>query len=259
MFEGEAKMDYKLLLDSVVMAGEVMLQSGAETWRVEDTMLRMLKMSRLKTAEVFAMTTGFTVTLDDPGMDSLTVVRRIQNRSMNLERVDRINQLSRNFCSEEISVEELFREVRKIYREPGDSRAHLVGYMILTAGFTLMFGATVTDAVVAAAAGFLSGQGVWACRKIGLHAFLSNGIAAFLIGVTAILWSRFLTGNYDLHSIIIGSIMPLVPGVAITNAIYDTLHGDYISGSARMLEAFVTAAAIGIGVGLSMVLFQGAM
>ena len=90
-------MDYKLLLDSVVMAGEVMLRSGAETWRVEDTMLRMLRMSKLKTAQVFAMTTGFTVTLDDPSMDSLTVVRRIENRSMNLERVDQINQISRNF------------------------------------------------------------------------------------------------------------------------------------------------------------------
>ena len=50
-------MDYKLLLDSVVMAGEVMLRSGAETWRVEDTMLRMLRMTKLKTAQVFAMTT----------------------------------------------------------------------------------------------------------------------------------------------------------------------------------------------------------
>ena len=97
-------MDYKLLLDSVVMAGEVMLRSGAETWRVEDTMLRMLRMSKLKTAQVFAMTTGFTVTLDDPSMDSLTVVRRIENRSMNLERVDQINQISRNFCCGELTV-----------------------------------------------------------------------------------------------------------------------------------------------------------
>ena len=106
-------MDYKLLLDSVVMAGEIMLESGAETWRVEDTMLRMLKMSKLKTAEVFAMTTGFTVTLDDPSMDSMTVVRRIENRSMNLERVDRINQISRNFCCGAMTVEEMFREVKK--------------------------------------------------------------------------------------------------------------------------------------------------
>lgn len=250
-------MDYKLLLDSVVMAGEVMLRSGAETWRVEDTMLRMLRMSQLKTAQVFAMTTGFTVTLDDPSMDSLTVVRRIESRSMNLERVDQINQISRNFCRGELTVEEMFREVKKIYREPGDTRAHLPGYMILTAGFTLMLGAAAQDAAVAAVAGILSGFGVWLCRRIGLHVFLVNAIGAFLIGVTAILCTRLLPGAYDLHSIIIGSIMPLVPGVAITNAVYDTLHGDYISGAARMLEAFVTAAAIGIGVGLSMALFQG--
>ncbi len=249
-------MDYKLLLDSVVMAGEIMLRSGAETWRVEDTMLRMLRMSKLKTAQVFAMTTGFTVTLDDPSMDSLTVVRRIESRSMNLERVDQINQISRNFCCGDLTVEEMFRAVKKIYREPGDRKAHLPGYMILTAGFTLMLGAAVSDAAVAAVAGLISGLGVWGCRKVGLHVFLVNAIGAFLIGMTAILCTRMLPGNYELHSIIIGSIMPLVPGVAITNAVYDTLHGDYISGAARMLEAFVTAAAIGIGVGISMALFQ---
>ena len=56
-------MDYKLLLDTAVMAGEILLESGAETWRVEDTMLRMLRMSGLKTADVLALTTGFVVTL----------------------------------------------------------------------------------------------------------------------------------------------------------------------------------------------------
>ena len=61
-------MDYKLLLDTAVMAGEILLESGAETWRVEDTMLRMLRMSGLKTADVLALTTGFVVTLDDPAM-----------------------------------------------------------------------------------------------------------------------------------------------------------------------------------------------
>ena len=70
-------MDYKLLLDTVVMAGEILLESGAETWRVEDTMLRMLRMSGLKTADVLALTTGFVVTLDDPSMDSMTVMRSI--------------------------------------------------------------------------------------------------------------------------------------------------------------------------------------
>ena len=46
--------------------------------------------------------------------------------------------------------------------------------------------------------------------------------------------------------------MPLVPGVAITNAVFDTLHGDYLSGTARMLEAFVTAAAVAMGIGIGL-------
>lgn len=78
-------MDYKLLLDTAVMAGEILLESGAETWRVEDTMLRMLRMSGLKTADVLALTTGFVVTLDDPAMDSMTVMRSVESRATELD------------------------------------------------------------------------------------------------------------------------------------------------------------------------------
>ena len=80
-------MDYKLLLDTAVMAGEILLESGAETWRVEDTMLRMLRMSGLKTADVLALTTGFVVTLDDPSMDSMTVMRRVESRATDLKEI----------------------------------------------------------------------------------------------------------------------------------------------------------------------------
>jgi uncharacterized membrane protein YjjP (DUF1212 family) len=51
--------------------------------------------------------------------------------------------------------------------------------------------------------------------------------------------------------------MPLVPGVAITNAIRDTLNGDYVSGAARAVEAFIKALAIALGVGLGLMLFGG--
>ena len=65
--------------------------------------------------------------------------------------------------------------------------------------------------------------------------------AVFLLG------SRVPGMNLDV--VIISSIMPLVPGVAITNAVRDILQGDYMSGNARVLEAFLTAAGIAVGVG----------
>ena len=59
----------------------------------------------------------------------------------------------------------------------------------------------------------------------------------------------------NMDTVIISAIMPLVPGVAITNAIRDTLQGDYLSGGARVLEAFLKAASIALGVGIGMALF----
>ena len=107
-------MDYKLLLDTAVMAGEILLESGAETWRVEDTMLRMLRMSGLKTADVLALTTGFVVTLDDPSMDSMTVMRSVESRATDLNRIHAVNQLSRDFCEGNIDLDALFHRVRDI-------------------------------------------------------------------------------------------------------------------------------------------------
>lgn len=114
-------MDYKLLLDTAVMAGELMLANGAETYRVEDTMHRMLSLSGLKTTEAFVMVTGFLVTLDDPSIQSMTVTRRIQSRGTNLSIIDEINSISRGLCGGELELEEAFRQIKKLKKEPAPS------------------------------------------------------------------------------------------------------------------------------------------
>lgn len=249
-------MDYKLLFDSVVMAGEILLESGAETCRVEDTMLRMLRMSKLKTADVLALTTGFMVTLDDPSMDSMTVMRSVESRATDLDRIHAVNQLSRDFCEGQIDLDTLFHKIRDIYRAKPEIRKNLLAMMATTAGFTIMFGGGIFEIIASALCGLISGIGVYTTQKVGIQSFLVNAIGSFLLAITAILCAFWMPGEINLNAIIIASIMPLVPGVAITNAVYDTLHGDYISGAARMLEAFVTAAAIAIGVGLGMLLLR---
>lgn len=49
--------------------------------------------------------------------------------------------------------------------------------------------------------------------------------------------------------VIVGSIMPLLPGVALTNGIRDFISGDLISGVSRVSEALLTAIAIAVGIG----------
>ena len=89
-------MNYKLLMDTAVTAGELMLENGAETYRVEDTMHRILSLSSLQTAEVFVTMTGFVATLDDPSIHSMTVVRRITSRGTNLDMIDRLKMCIRD-------------------------------------------------------------------------------------------------------------------------------------------------------------------
>lgn len=245
-------MDYKLLFDTAVFAGELLMKNGAETYRVEDTMYRILKKSNLKTVQVLVMMTGFVATLDDPSMDSLTVVRRINSRGTDLELIDKVNVISREFCSDQIPLEVAFTRMKTLWREPHESKRNLAAMAALTGGFAVMFGGSAADVAVAAATGFLTAAVLFYCRKIHLHMFLENMLCSVFLAIVVGLAVTFLPGEYSRDLIIISAIMPLVPGEAITNAVFDTLHGDYLSGLARAAEAFVIAAAVALGIGIGM-------
>ena len=245
-------MDYKLLFDTAVFAGELLMKNGAETYRVEDTMYRILKKSNLKTVQVLVMMTGFVATLDDPSMDSLTVVRRINSRGTDLELIDKVNVISREFCSDQIPLEVAFARMKALWREPHESKRNLAAMAALTGGFAVMFGGSVADVAVAAATGFLTAAVLFYCRKTHLHMFLENMLCSVFLAIVVGLAVTFLPGEYSRDLIIISAIMPLVPGAAITNAVFDTLHGDYLSGLARAAEAFVIAAAVALGIGIGM-------
>ena len=245
-------MDYKLLFDTAVFAGELLMKNGAETYRVEDTMYRILKKSNLKTVQVLVMMTGFVATLDDPSMDSLTVVRRINSRGTDLELIDKVNVISREFCSDQIPLEVAFTRMKALWREPHESKRNLAAMAALTGGFAVMFGGSAADVAVAAATGFLTAAVLFYCRKTHLHMFLENMLCSVFLAIVVGLAVTFLPGEYSRDLIIISAIMPLVPGAAITNAVFDTLHGDYLSGLARAAEAFVIAAAVALGIGIGM-------
>ena len=245
-------MDYKFLLDTAVFAGEVLMKSGAETYRVEDTMYRILKKSNLKTVEVLVMMTGFVATLDDPAIDSLTVVRRITNRGTNLDKIDRVNMISRAFCGDQITLDEAFHRMKALWREQEVHFRSAIPMAAITGGFAIMFGGTLTEGAIAAIVGIIVSIVLTFCRKYKVHTFLENivccAVMAMVIGIVV----KSLPGRYDKDLLIISSIMPFVPGAAITNAVFDILHGDYLSGVARAAEAFVIAAAVALGIGIGM-------
>lgn len=109
------------------MAGEIMLQNGAETYRVEDTINRILLTSKLSVVESFATPTGLFVTLDDSTIDSMTMVRRVVQRTIHMGKVEKVNSVSRDYVSGKISIEEAHQRLLEIKKLPPYSNTIQIG------------------------------------------------------------------------------------------------------------------------------------
>lgn len=253
----EAITDYKLLLDTAVLAGEIMLRSGAEVYRVEDTIHRMLAVSGLKTTEAYVTATGLIVTLDDPNMDSLTVVRRIRNRDTNLSQIAETNQISRRFCTGDLTLKEAFRELKHLQVHPYTQMESNIAAVLVAGFFAVLLGGTAADGIAAGIVGVALVAVLALFKKLELNAFMENMLGSVVIGVTAILLGRFWPGGLDTDIVVVGAIMPIVPGAALTTAVRDTLQGDYVAGGAKILEAILKATAIVIGVGAATLFMRG--
>lgn len=246
-------MDYRQLADATMLAGTIMLQAGAETYRVEDTMQRILNTSGAETREVLVLSTALMLTLDDPEFSAITKMQRITTRETNLGNLYTVNNLSRQYCAGALTLEELYAELKELRETPRYPVALLYFSNFLTVVmFTLLLGGDGWDALISCGSGLVLVLCQMAFSKSRLNPFMYHMIAlAFATFAAAVLQSFFHPGC-NLELIVAGTAMPSLPGVAITNAIRDTLHGDYISGSARVMEAFVRAisCAVGIAIGL---------
>lgn len=244
-------MDYKLLMNTAVKAGEIMLKSGAETHRVEDTMYYILRTSKASTVEANVTMTGIVATIEDENSNPITVIKRVQKRGTNLNRIMEVNNISREYCASKIDLEEANKRLRNISGKQYNVAVYNIATILTPTGFALLFGGGLKETAASAIAGAVLAVIMTLGKKISMKSFILNMISSYGIAVTAII-ARMFWPSLDQNIVIISGIMPLVPGVAITNAIRDTLEENYISGAARILEAFVIAAAVALGVGVGM-------
>lgn len=250
-------MNDKLLVETAVLAGEIMLVSGAEIFRVENTIDHILRKAGRETAEAIVFSTGIFASLNDPSIEAITVARRVPGRSTNLNRVYLVNDVSRRLCNDLLTVEEAHGKLKEIRNTIQYSRwLKDVGIVGVAVFFTLLLGGGGKDCLAAAVTGAVLAGAMEISVRFRLNDFCINGVCAFLIAVTTLFVERWLLPGVKSDIIIIGAIMPLVPGVIFTTAIRDTLNGDYASGTARMVEAVVVALAVAAGVGAGMGLFQ---
>lgn len=242
-------MDYDKLLNLVTELGYKLMYSGAEIYRVEESIYRLLRAYGLEDPQVFAIPNALIVSVTTPQGHPITRMRRIPSHGTDIELLERCNSLCREFCAHQPPLDQAQEQVDHLARTVKAYRPiqTLMGYGIAPAFFTPLFGGGVQDALCA----FLCGLAVGACllfggKLIGANNFFRTVICSAVASLLSLVCVRIGLGQ-DVDTITIGVLMVLVPGVALTNAMREIMAGDIISGLSRTAEAILTATAIALG------------
>ncbi|WP_046175957.1 threonine/serine exporter family protein [Domibacillus indicus] len=242
------------IMDVSLLAGKIMLESGAETYRVEDTMMRIALSYGIEESHSFVTPTGimFSIETDEP---TKTKLMRISSRTTDLYKVSAVNAISRRISAGELTVSQAYKELKAIQKAPMFfSFLMQIAAAASTSGcFVILLKGSWDNVLPAMLAGALAYFLVLKVADIVPTMFFSDFIAALAGGGAAYLLFRMGLGS-DLDRIIVGTLIPLVPGLLITNAVRDLMAGHFLSGLAKGAEALLTALAIGTGIAVVMTL-----
>ncbi|MDR0596600.1 MAG: threonine/serine exporter family protein [Clostridiales Family XIII bacterium] len=241
----------KKVLVLALYAGELMMKSGAEIYRVEDTITRICKACRIDYVECFATTTGIFLSLDTGGDDEMrTFIKRIDRSSIDLERISLINRFSREFTTTDMSVDSGMDRLREIATKPTFSLPlRLLGAVLVGAFMCPSYGGGIPDMLVAAGASCIGYLVYFGVERFRLAGFIRVFISCLCCTVMALAASD-LYAWHNTTAIILSAVTIFMPGVAITNAARDLLSGDMLSGVARATDAAITSVAIAGGAGM---------
>lgn len=241
-------MDIDRLLHLATRAGSIMLSSGGETYRVEETINRICLSYGVDYADSFVTPTGIVVSVSKD-YKTYSLVKRVKVRGTNLNKIELINNLSRKITTKPLSFEEIEDELVQIESTNRYSMATTIFFSGLAGGaFTTLFNGNFRDIISAFLIGGLIKYLGITFSKMGINEFFINSICAAIASLLAIIFFK-LGLILGVDETIIGSIMLLVPGLSITNAIRDTIAGDFLSGITKGFEAFLIAVSIACGTG----------
>lgn len=258
------------VLELTTRIGEVLLKNGGEIFRVQQTMQLIAKSYGVDKFHVYVLANGIFVSLeengyeirrqipieqDPPQLEIASQIRYVPLSSVHLGRVAAVNNLSREIVAKKYTVSQAWERIEQIEKIPFTSNM----MQVLASGFgsgafCYLLGGSLTDS----AASFVSGMLLW-CFVLFIsnrkaNKIMVNILSSALVTLTGILFYLVSFGE-NMDKIIIGSIIPLLPGVPLTNSIRDFLNGDYLSGTIRMIDAVLVACCIALGVGVVLRIF----
>ena len=215
--------------------GAAMMESGGEVRRT-DTVTRINYAAGATDAQVWAVPGILTATVILADNTTHTGTKRLGPEEIDLAELDRLNTLSRRLCRGE-TVDWTVTK-RRIYSR----RTRLLCTFLATAAFCIYFGGTWAEAVLCGGFGILV-SGYRPALQSGFTAVLLDATVAGLLAFTPQALGLPLRGA----NILIGTIMLLVPGLTVGNALRDMIDGDLLAGLLQLAEAVLCALAIALG------------
>ena len=229
-------------------AGHLLLQNGAEISRVEDTMERIATHFGVQNENFFVLSNGIFTT-----GKSYANVKFIPIKGARLDKVVAINQFSRDVSAGKYTLDQAERRLEEIRRLPEKPLWEQVAGAALGSGaFCAIFGGSLLDCAAALVAGTLVYLFVALVSARAWPKALSNICGGLLGTAVCILFNRLGFGQ-NLGNMIVGTLIPLIPGVAFTNGLRDIAGEDYLAGMTRLLDALMVFLCIALGVCLAFI------
>ena len=246
----------KEVLSLAVEIADVMLRNGGEIYRIEDTVIHILKAYNVESFDVYVLSNGIFASANEDKEDACSMIRHVPLGSVNLSKIAYLNQLTRDLCTHKCTIPEAWERVKEAKALPNYSTKIQNFFCGLgSACYTFIFGGTLIDFGFSFVIGLFEQivLNYMSSRKISR--FLKNVFAsAFVSTCTCLLVLMRLPVFQD--KIIIGAIMPLVPGITFTTSIRDFHNGDYLSGTIHLIDALLTALCIAVGIIIPMAIFE---
>lgn len=243
-------MEYNTLLDVASELGYALAMSGAETYRVEESINRVLAAYGVE-SEAFAIPNCLHVTIRTAEHLPITRMRRIGTHGNDLDAVELLSALSRRICTEtpdpQLAMQwlEQTRNSVRHYCRPLIYLAYFFGAF----GFTFLFGGALIDGICAGLCGLCIAVIDHYSEDLNINPFFKLIVSACIATIPAVAMAYWgICRNAD--AAIIGALMLLVPGLLFTNAMRDIIYGDINSGTNRVVQVFLIAVAIALGTGV---------
>ena len=237
------------ILDLAYEAGSILLENGAEISRVEETMQRIASHYGVEDESFFILSNGIMATGKDYARSKFIPIK-----GASLDRVVAVNQLSREVSEGKWGFDELGEQLKQIRAmKPKHPLEQIFASAFGSAGFCIIFGGGFADCL----ASFIAGMMLWIYMLFVSSKHLSRIVGNMTGGLmsTLICFGLYRIGlGTHLSNMIIGAIIPLIPGVPFTNGIRDMANEDYIAGITRLLDAMLTFFCIALGVALAFML-----